>query len=466
MTPKRALIILAILLVSFYTTYHLFDSPEPWMDEGLIIQSAMGLLETGRSALPVAPGVYEPAWYITTGFPLTLPLALAFGVFGVSLETARVTMALFIFCFFIALFFYARRAIGGNAAWLGFFLIVFFGPVYGHGRNVLGEVPGLLCILLALLPLVRGGVLTPKRAFVAGLGAGLAAAAKPIFILFLPALLIALLLRRKELELHKVFLYGLCGVLAPMLFWLVTQFGTIDLALVLAVYANPHELAIGDAITGNLVRYVTEAGPFYFIAALFAWVVSYGVRRMRRETVSLTEEALLIFSLLISLAFLRSAGYYRYFFPAQVFALLYLPRALWYLASLKGRFAQHAAVALVTALLIFQMYETSFRSWTATHYSALRTEALTTFAHGLDSGEELFVYQAPEVMPFVVGHLAYQFVYITPSLVAGSAYASQVHEGRAKRVITPAEFYAKHQDDIFAHYTMSVAFDNYVILTP
>ena len=43
------------------------------MDEGLIIQSAQGLLETGKASLPVAPGVYEPAWYITTGFPLTLP---------------------------------------------------------------------------------------------------------------------------------------------------------------------------------------------------------------------------------------------------------------------------------------------------------------------------------------------------------------------------------------------------------
>ncbi|MDP2665213.1 MAG: hypothetical protein Q8P23_00995, partial [bacterium] len=148
----------------FFSSFHLFNSPETWMDEGLIIQSAEGILETGEAALPIAPGVWEPAWYITTGFPLTLPLAGTFAVFGVSLEAARLVMLAFLLCLFIAFFLYARRAIGGVAAWLGFFLLVFFAPIYGNGRNALGEIPGLLFLLLALLPLVQDGAITRSRA--------------------------------------------------------------------------------------------------------------------------------------------------------------------------------------------------------------------------------------------------------------------------------------------------------------
>lgn len=460
------LLLVGFALVVFFSSYHLFESPETWMDEGLIIQSAQGLLHTGKAALPVAPGVFEPAWYITTGFPLTLPLAGAFMVFGVSLEVARLVMLIFLLSLYGALWFYARKSIGGILGWFGFFLLVFFGPLYGNGRNALGEIPGLLFILLALMPLLRAGELTRTRALSTGLCAGLAVAAKPIFILFLPALLLALLLRWNELELRKVFLWGVVGVIAPLVIWASLQFDQATFSQVLSVYSNPHDVNIGNAIVSNAKRFFTEMQPLYFFGALIMWTVSYGMRRFRRETVSLTEEVLLFFSVLICIAYLRTMGYYRYFFPAQIFTLLYLPQSLWYLVGQRGRLFSHIVIVFLCGLILFQTYETTFRSWTAMHYDSARTETLTRVATLFPPEENVFIYQAPEIVPFMAGHSIYQYVEITPSIRAGERYISIVLSGEVQRVITPADFFRAHQTDIFSYYDISKEMDSYVILIP
>jgi hypothetical protein len=328
---------------------------------------------------------------------------------------------------------------------------------------VLGEIPGLLCVLIALLPLVRGGKLTRGRALLAGAGAGLVFAAKPIFILFLPALLLACVLHRRKLELKKVFSIGVLGVLVPIALWLFTQFDTIEFARVFAVYANPHEVNVMNAVATNIKRFFTEMQPLYFLMALLAWAASYAVRRYRREEVPLTEEVLLFFSVLVLLAYLRTAGYYRYFFPAQVFAILYLPYSLWHLF---GRRFPHAILALLAALLVFHAHETSFRSWTATHYDSMRTQVLEQYFASLPLSEEVFVYQAPEIVLFTGGHPTYQFEQITPSLSAGSTYAPRVLSGTAPLVVTPTEFFQNHTNEVFSHYTISQVLDNYVVLKP
>ncbi len=464
-TIDFTLLCIGFSLVIFFSSYQLFVSPQTWMDEGLIIQSAQGLLETGKASLPVAPGVYEPAWYITTGFPLTLPLAGVFAVFGVSLEAARLVMLVFLLCFYLVLWFYARKAIGGTAAWFGFFLLVFFGPIYGNGRNALGEIPGLLMILIALWPLLTGGALTRARALWVGVGAGLAVAAKPIFLLFLPALLLALLLRHQELKLKKVFIFGVLGIFVPLLVWAFFQFESVITLRVLGVYANPHDLDIGSSIVANTKRFFTELQPLYFLVALAVWVASYGVRRFRRESVPVTEEVLLFFSVLVFLAYFRTAGYYRYFFPAQIFALLYLPHSLWYLWGRHSRLFSRTIITLLCALVLFQAYETAFRSWVAVHYNSTRTEALERYFATLPAGEEIFVYQAPEIMPFVGGHRAYQYVEITHSLIAGVEYKHMVLSGTAQKVITPEEFFSTHRDTLFMHYEIIEKVDRYVIAT-
>jgi hypothetical protein len=463
----RALLFVGLAFVLFFSSFQLFNSPETWMDEGLIIQSAEGILDTGKASVPIAPGIWEPAWYITTGFPLTLPLAGTFAVFGVSLEAARLVMLAFLLCLFGVFFLYARRAIGGGAAWFGLFLLVFFAPIYGNGRNALGEIPGLLFLVLALLPLIQSGAISRRRALWASVAAGCAVAAKPIFILFLPALLLALVLRWKELELKKVFLVGIAGVIVPLVVWAYTQFDQVTLSQVLAVYANPHEVNFSTAIATNVKRFLTELQPLYFFAVLSVWTLSYGVRRFRREAISLTEEAMFFFSILVFLAYLRTAGYYRYFFPAQVFALLYLPQSLLYLARNYGRSIVRVVLIGLFGLILFQAYETAFRSWVAVHYDSTRTQELEKYFSNLSLSEEIFIYQAPEIVSFVGKHRFYQYVEILPTVRAtGKNYQQLVLSGSAQLVITPSELFQANKDGIFSHYLVSEKIENYVILMP
>ncbi len=44
-TTESVLFFCGFALVVFFSTFHLFESPETWMDEGFVIQSAEGLLE-------------------------------------------------------------------------------------------------------------------------------------------------------------------------------------------------------------------------------------------------------------------------------------------------------------------------------------------------------------------------------------------------------------------------------------
>lgn len=464
-TVDRILIATALVSVIFFSAYKLFDSPETWMDEGLIIQAAEGILDTGKASLLVAPGVYEPAWYITTGFPVTLPLAGVFAVFGVSIEAARLVMLVFLLSFYIALWFYARKTIGGIAAWLGFFLLVFFGPIYGNGRNVLGEIPGLLIILIALWPLLKGGELTRKGALWVGIGAGLAVAAKPIFILFIPALLLSLFLHRQEIKLKKVFFVGTVGIFIPILIWVFFQFDHITPTRVLSVYANPHDLDISKAIVTNIKRFSSETQPLYFLAALTVWFISYILRRLQRISVSFAEETLLFFSMAVFFAYMRTAGYYRYFFPAQVFALLYLPQSLWYLVG-RRQFFSRAIIISMFGFVLFQAYETTFRSWVAIHYNSTRTEVLERYFATLPKEEEIFVYQAPEVMSFVGTRPTYQYVEITPSIRAGSVYTHLVSSGAVQRILTPSDFFKAHQYDLFMRYVVADNIDSYTVAIP
>jgi 4-amino-4-deoxy-L-arabinose transferase-like glycosyltransferase len=436
------------------------------MDEGIVIQSAQGLLKTGRASVPLSSGEYEQAWYATTGFPVLLPLAGAFAAFGTSLEAARLVMLVFLLIFYILAWIFARKSIRGLAAWLGFFLLVFFAPIYGNGRNALGEVPGILFMLLALLPLLSGGELSRKWALWAGAGAGLAVAVKPIFLLFLPAFLLSLLLRERELKLRKVFFFGVLGLVIPISFWLLTQFDHVSFARVLAAYANPHDLNFWEAAANNGGRFITELQPLYFLAILAVWVLSYVARRFRREEVPLAEEALMFFSVLILLAYLRTAGYYRYFFPGEVVALMYLPSSLWHLIKHRSIFFSRSVIVCVCVLIGYQAYETMFDSWVATHYNSTRTADLENYFAALPEDTEVFIYQAPEMVPFLGARPFYQFAQVVPSVHAGSQYEYLVLSGSVPLVLTSEDFFIPRKDTVFSHYEIAQRVEAYVILVP
>src|SRR3989338_7685115 len=136
----------AALLLFFLSTYRLTESPPIWTDEGHLIQVAMNAALHGPQAqLQVAPGKFESgAFSATTGYPALFPVAVAFSLFGVTLVSARLVMAVFILLFVFVAWRLAVRHLPLPLPAHALLLLSTFAPLYGNGNNVLGEIPGLL----------------------------------------------------------------------------------------------------------------------------------------------------------------------------------------------------------------------------------------------------------------------------------------------------------------------------------
>ncbi|MDZ4221787.1 MAG: glycosyltransferase family 39 protein, partial [Patescibacteria group bacterium] len=335
------LFVLLAVLVLGASLYSLTGKPAVWFDEGIFLHTSRVLAEEGRFGVQVAPDTFEDATIITVGYPLLVPVALATKLFGPGIFTARMIMVLFIMGFVACFFLLAKRLYGHRAAFLAAFLLASFAPLYGVGKSVIGEVPGLFFFTFGLLFLhtveTQFQTLGRRKIYaftlLAGLGFGLAASTKPAFLVLVGALIMGVLWRIRfwKQDLY-VLLSGAVGFALPLIVWMRTQFGsTLNLGWILEFYANPYQLApeaITGLITTNLFRFVTESTPVHFTLLLLGCVVFFAIKFYKKETIHSTEIVVLVFVLCMLAAYLRTPGWYRYFFPAHVMLFLFLPAAL------------------------------------------------------------------------------------------------------------------------------------------
>ena len=192
-------------LVFFYASYKLTESPPTWYDEGLYIQVAHSIAERGTQSVQTAPGEFISTGFVTGGYPFLAPVALSLRIFGDNLFAARLPMIVFILALAVAVFLFMYRLFGRQDALLALLLLATFPLLYGNGKNVLGEVPGLFYITLALLFLWRLELQEFKGIYnylFLGIFTGLAAVTKPIFFFFFLAIGLVLLLCIRSIPLR------------------------------------------------------------------------------------------------------------------------------------------------------------------------------------------------------------------------------------------------------------------------
>ncbi|HYF10446.1 MAG TPA: glycosyltransferase family 39 protein [Candidatus Paceibacterota bacterium] len=465
------------LLASFYAFYVLTESPPTWYDEGLYIQVAQSISERGNQTLQVAPGEYISSGFITGGYPFLAPVALSLSVLGDSLFSARLPMALFILLFLCAAWGFVYKAFGREAALLSLLLLATLPLIYGNGKNVLGEVPGLFFLTISLYFLWR----IEARNFAgvgsyigAGLAAGLAVATKPLFLLLPGAIALALLFRFRSVSFRfrEIAAAGIAFAL-PVALWLFLQFGVGDRAgATLAYYANPYGIeSLGEIILGNALRFATEATPLYCAAFMLLWLAAFLLRLIRRERILLAEWTALAFSLLVLAAYLRTAGWYRYLFPALVLALLFAPSNLATILDALRRFRPSFGSLFSRALLIgaclgvglLQLYQLNYSSWVAEHYESTAARELDAYFSMVSPGETLFVYNVPEAVPFIRSESYYQYIATTETMVYGAAGLAALREGIPDRVIVSASDYAR-EAPLFARYIPAGQLGSYLSL--
>ena len=479
---EKLVIILTISLfavATFFSIYKLYESPPTWMDEGIIIQTARSIYDIGYPAIPVAPDKYESAGIVTTSYPVTIPVAMSFKLFGTGLIPARMVMVVYLLLLFIVSYIILKKFVSPSRYLLSFALFITFAPLYGQGKNVLGEVPGMFffILFLSIIYFLELNVNKSKSIWLnllAGLSGGLFVITKPIFILFIPAIFLAFIVKRFWFRNSSFVYFGklqlfqfTIAFFLPIIVWFFFQFTGDSIVSIFSLYANPYKVNVANVVFSNIRLLFSDFQPFYFLVLFIIWSTSFIFRLWKKENIYFAELISFFFSSLVFVAFFRTPGFYRYFFPAQVLAILYFIPSLELFISKIKIFSNNKKSVFITlaviALVVLQSYVLVFTSWTAKSYDSTRSKKMQE-SFSLISSKNIFLYQVPEVATFLPISSFYQFFYYAPGRSLGSKSLMALLNGLPDIVIVNSDVY-KENKEMFYRYSKVDIVERYSILT-
>ncbi len=215
--PMRyGLAVILWMLVLGSSFYNLPNYPTMWWDEGIFCETAANLAQHGRYALTLqSPDKLKDFDNrISVGPVVIAPVALAFKIFGVEVQTARMVAALFLVATLFFLYLAARLLVGAGAALLAVGLSVACTDLLYWGRCVLGDIPALGCFLAGTYFFLKGFQQERLGFFLlGGLGLGLACAAKEFYAFTVAVPLVVTTLtywgdRRRQVRVGAVLALG------------------------------------------------------------------------------------------------------------------------------------------------------------------------------------------------------------------------------------------------------------------
>lgn len=187
--------LLPIAVVLFLAFYNLDDYPATWFDEGSHLHVPKTLVRFGVYADYSSDGFRYYGPTVGIGPTVMLPVAASLWLFGMGLLQARLVMALFLVGAIFVFYRLGKHMAGVGVAWLALVLLLTSRSValLPTGRQLLGEVPGLMFILAGLLVWFAGWERPGwRRLSLVGLLLGLAMVTKLQYLLLLgPVLLLA-----------------------------------------------------------------------------------------------------------------------------------------------------------------------------------------------------------------------------------------------------------------------------------
>ncbi len=446
----KYLLLVPVVILLFYTFTNLTESPATWMDEGIIVQTARNYSVSGFSGLRVDPENVVSAGYVTTSYPVTMPIATVFNIFGISLFNARMVMAIFILILVFFVYKNNKKYLENDyyLLALSLILLVSFPPLYGHGKNVLGEVPGMALLFISVYlfdKLISNhddkDISKYKQyslLFLSSLFFGLVFVTKPIFIILIPAIFITFFIKNRSnllslFDRKNVSLYvmSLIAFFIPVLFWIKFQFHGEGLAYMLSIYVNPQSNSLESNIIINIKRFFTESQPIYTLLLMVIWTIAIIKNKFNKIKIGSTQLFLYIFSLLILVAYIRTTGYYRYFFIAEFIALTF------FISNLKCLFKNKIIIYFIAIpLILYQIYNLNYSSWVSKSIDNSQSEDLQLLLSNISDKNEIFVYQAPEIVTFIKGENYSQYLQITSSIQVGSTSLTRLAEKKPELIVT------------------------------
>jgi 4-amino-4-deoxy-L-arabinose transferase-like glycosyltransferase len=486
--------ILFVILV-FFSAYKLTESPPTWYDEGIYNQIAENQALGHGQQVQISPDQYISSSFVTGGYPFLTPISWSFRVFGIGLLQARIVMVLFIIATAAAFFFLIKKLFGINQTLISLALIATFPLLYGDGKNVLGEVPGLLYFSLFLIFLRRfeeyHGLRRSDYLWM-GLFGGLCLATKPIFFLLGGAVILAYLFNFRRftkkvqtlastntrIDTPPVFInlasliLGAVAFIVPMSLWMYFQFSRNDSAShVLSYYANPYGLTnMSQVVIQNALRFFHESTPVYFLILGLIWLVAVVIRQRLKKPISLVECVTFIFSILVALAYLRTAGWYRYLFVALVPMLAFLPHSLTIISAwlsqwkpAVAKYARFLPAAILVVFLAMHAYQMLFASWTAEHYSSTITASTEKYFHSLPPHSTFYVYNTPQAVIFLPNQNYYQYIAPTETMQYGTDTFAVLDRGVPDYLVVDEHFWPDVQARFPRYATSTMVAGSFVV---
>lgn len=413
---KNVLVFVLFAILLSISLWRLSYSPATWYDEGINAGIARSLIQDNVFSLKIAPGEYVETrqFLITTNYPVLLPVALSLKFFGVSFTAARLPLVVYLCLFALVAYIATRKWYGDNAALATLALIVFFLPFYGNGKSVLGEVAGLFFLLAGLLFLENHNL---KKIFLAGLFLGLSVATKPFFLLVLPALFVGEVYRffvKEKRKLPEYFILGL-GLSGPILIWFLTinpNFNFSNILTAFQYYSNSYadKTNIFELIFSNLKRFFTETTPLHFFVMFVVSAVMI-VRGLYKKSINVSEMILFVFVILNFLWYLKTPGWYRYFFPAHLLLFLFFP------AGLNKILSKRFFIIIILFFLAIQSFLLVSKHNEPLYYSTEVQDFVEYTYQQMEVNDSILVVNSPSVAFLLVNRSVSQYVRINPQLV-------------------------------------------------
>lgn len=432
--------------VIFVATWYLKTNPASWFDEGIFHQIVSNLVDYGEMSVQLAPNVWSGPALISVGYPVFYPAAAAFAIFQDSIIVLRAVAVVFLLGAVLAFYSLVKNLYGTRSAILSLLLLAFFSPLYGNGKNFLGEVPGLFYFLSGLVVLLVAEKGRDQRNawrlfFVAGLLLGLAAASKPNFLVIIPALACAFAWQwRWSVRTGAgrwAVLATAVGLLLPLSFWAYTQFGGATSGQIWAHYSNPYYINdFWPIIWSNVKRFFTETTPAHFFALGIAALYFLTTKVIERRPLTLVEVTVIAFVGAITLFYVRTAGWYRYFFPAHVMLFMFLPTVLeHFFSKYWPRLKDRWLVAMMLALLIAQSVPMVQERFTI---GLDAPTALEPVLEALGPTENILFYSVPQLAARYDGVNYSQYIKMSDFLALGKDNLDRLKKGEFSLVFMEA----------------------------
>ena len=368
---KAFLWIFGALAVYFLVFHNLTRFPAPWFDEGSHLHVPKTLVKYGVYADISSEGFRYYGPTIGVGPTVMLPIAAMFKVFGIGLLQARIVMALYLLAAVYVFYCLVEHLDGKWVAWIALALILSSRSVLilDYGRQLLGEVPGLFFILLAIyLWFSKWNENDWKHLALIGLLFGLAMITKYQYLLFLaPTLILSWLLDifYYKTSSHRNFL--VTGIIAAGSFgvWQLLTLQYLGPSTAMENLALLRASAEGAAFNFNLAQLAANFGELtsraVYLGALVPALI-YGLFISLPRTRDGQKWSVLFLLVALNLVWyvVASIGWIRYAFLGLTLSSIFIARlfsditdgfrfdldAGWFRSLFEGRNAPKFAVTL------------------------------------------------------------------------------------------------------------------------